>query len=36
LGLILFVAGWWIITLAPSERLRRAGRQQAVVDTGVY
>jgi protein-S-isoprenylcysteine O-methyltransferase Ste14 len=43
LGLVLFVAGWWIITLAMRENAFAAPvvrhqeeRQQTVVDTGVY
>jgi protein-S-isoprenylcysteine O-methyltransferase Ste14 len=42
-GLVLFVAGWWIISLAFSENAFAApvvkhqeDRQQTVVDTGVY
>jgi protein-S-isoprenylcysteine O-methyltransferase Ste14 len=43
LGLVLFVAGWWIITLALRENAfaspvvkHMAERHQTVVDTGVY
>jgi protein-S-isoprenylcysteine O-methyltransferase Ste14 len=43
LGLVLFVAGWWIITLALRENAFAAPvvkhqeeRQQTVIDTGVY
>jgi protein-S-isoprenylcysteine O-methyltransferase Ste14 len=42
-GLVLFVAGWWIISLAFRENAfaapvvkHQAERQQRVVDTGVY
>ncbi len=43
LGLVLFVAGWWIISLALKENAfaapvvkHQAERHQTVIDTGVY